>query len=206
MSNKNLFIIRHGETEFNRKNIVQGSGVDTDLNETGIKQAEQFYHAYMNYPFQVVYTSALKRSQQSVMGFLQKGIPHVVMAELNEICWGDFEGKEQTQEQKEIYWQMIRSWNAGNLDLGIPNGESPNQLQERQREVLKSIVANEAENILICMHGRAMKSFLCLLLNKPLTQMEEFQHTNLCLYHLTYSAPHFTLVAANNIEHLKLRV
>ena len=33
---KKIYIIRHGETDFNRMNIVQGNGVDTDLNETGL--------------------------------------------------------------------------------------------------------------------------------------------------------------------------
>jgi probable phosphoglycerate mutase len=206
MPAKQIFIIRHGETEYNKLNIVQGSGVDTDLNETGTKQAQQFFDMYQRFPFDLVYTSALKRSQQSVAGFLQKGIQHVVMPELNEISWGDFEGKPQTLEQRALYWQMIHKWNAGELDAKIPNGESPLEMQQRQKKVFHSIVENEAKNILICMHGRAMKSFLCLLLNIPLTQMDDFPHTNLCLYQLTYSAPHFTLVAANNIEHLKLRV
>ncbi|MES2559340.1 MAG: histidine phosphatase family protein [Bacteroidota bacterium] len=202
MPSKNLFIIRHGETEFNKLNIVQGSGVDTDLNETGLAQAGRFYEIYRQHPFEAVYTSALKRSQQSVAGFLQSGIPHVIMPELNEISWGDFEGKPQSMEQRALYWEMINQWNAGNLDAKISNGESPLQMQERQRTALASMMAHPAKEILVCMHGRAMKSFLCLLLDVPLTRMEDFPHVNLCLYQVEYQNGMFRLVKHNDTGHL----
>lgn len=200
---KKLYIIRHGETEFNRKNIVQGSGVDTDLNELGRQQAEAFYAHYKNHPFQKVITSALKRSKQSVARFIDKGLPHHQLAELNEISWGDFEGKEQTPEQKAIYWEMINRWNSGDLHAKIPNGESPIELQERQKVAVHHLLNETPESeLLICMHGRAMKSFLCLLLNEPLTQMEKFQHTNLCLYEVHINNGIGTLIRANDTTHL----
>lgn len=40
---KNIFILRHGETENNRLAIVQGSGIDGTLNETGQQQAHAFF-------------------------------------------------------------------------------------------------------------------------------------------------------------------
>lgn len=202
MIKKQILIIRHGETDFNRMNIVQGSGVDTDLNELGQQQARLFYEAYKTHPFDVVYTSALKRSWQSVSQFLNTGIRHTALSELNEICWGDFEGREQTPEQKEKYWETVNHWKNGLLNASIPNGESAIQLQQRQKKAAELILNGAEKEVLICMHGRAMKSFLCLLLNKPLTQMEDFQHTNLCLYHLEYDGNACTLVKGNDISHL----
>lgn len=203
MHSKKLYIVRHGETEYNRLNIVQGSGVDMGLNETGQQQAKLFFAAYQHHPFDAVYTSALKRSQQSVEGFIQKGIKHIALSGLNEISWGDFEGKQQTPEQKAVYWDLIHRWTEGDLDAKIPNGESPIEMQHRQREALEVILSNTAEReVLICMHGRAMKSFLCLLLNKPLENMEQFTHSNLCLYALTYQNGMFILKVANNTDHL----
>lgn len=200
---KKLFIVRHGETEFNRLNIVQGSGVDTHLNELGMKQAHAFFQSYQHYPFDHVFTSALKRSQQSVAGFIEKGIPHTILPELNEISWGDFEGRQQTPEQKAIYWEMINRWNNGDVHASIPNGESPHEMQLRQTRALQHILTGtEAAEILICMHGRAMKSFLCLLLNLPLTKMEQFQHTNLCLYEVHSNSKETLLIRANDTTHL----
>jgi broad specificity phosphatase PhoE len=203
MQAKQLYIIRHGETEYNRLNIVQGSGVDMELNETGLQQSAQFFHAYQNHSFDVVYTSSLKRSQQSVAGFLAQGIKHYIMPELNEISWGDYEGKQQTAEQQASYWQMIQQWSEGNLDAKIINGESPIEMQLRQKRALDFILAQTHEQkVLICMHGRAMKSLLCLLLNEPLTSMESFTHSNLCLYQLSYDNGVFKLNEAHNTKHL----
>lgn len=202
MAKKELYIIRHGETDYNKLNIVQGSGIDIGLNETGRWQAEQFYQKYHNHPFEVVFTSSLIRTKESVAPFLASGLPHVELPELNEISWGDFEGKPQSPDQKKIYWEMIEAWNRGELDKKINNGESPIELQLRQKKALETILNHEAKQMLICMHGRAMKSFLCLLLNKPLTAMEEFQHSNLCLYQVNYSGTEFNLQLSNSTLHL----
>ena len=197
------YIIRHGETEFNRLNIVQGCGVDTDLNDKGLMQADAFFDAYKDFPFDHVYTSALKRSYQSVRKFIEKGIAHSSLQALNEISWGDFEGKLQSEEQKEIYREIVRQWNEGMYDAKIPNGESAHELRERQMVAVHQILQqNQSENILICMHGRAMKSFICLLLGEPPSKMEEFQHTNLGLYLLGYDGEKFMLLKRNDTDHL----
>ncbi len=199
---KQLIIVRHGETEYNRLNIVQGSGVDMGLNDTGKHQAQLFYNQYKNYPFQHVYISALKRTYQSVERFILSGIPHTVIPELNEISWGEFEGKQQTAEQKTLYWNAVQAWSRGDLDVKIPGGESPIELQNRQRLALSQILSSPHEHILVCMHGRAMKSFLCLLLDQPLTRMEDFQHSNLCVYHLVFENNKFSLQVENSTSHL----
>ena len=48
---KELYIIRHGETELNRLGIVQGRGINSDLNDTGRAQAEAFYQYYKETKF-----------------------------------------------------------------------------------------------------------------------------------------------------------
>jgi broad specificity phosphatase PhoE len=203
MTKKCIYIIRHGETELNRLGIVQGSGVDADLNETGRLQAEKFYKTYRQLPFKKVITSALKRTHQSVNGFIQDGLPHMVMSELNEISWGDYEGQEQSEAQMKAYWDMLNKWKSGDLHAKIPNGESPIELQERQKRAAELILNDEADTLLVCMHGRAMKSFLCLLLGKPLTEMETFQHTNLCLYTIEYNQGSCRLLQTNDVSHLE---
>ena len=201
---KHLYIIRHGETEYNRMNIVQGSGVDTDLNEKGLMQAGKFYDSYKNFPFDKIYTSDLKRSRQSVQKFIEDGIPFEKLSGLNEINWGAIEGKPPSDEQKLMYKSVVDKWNAGALDEKIMNGESPNEMQQRQRKAFDYILKNKDEkNILICMHGRAMKSFICLLLDVSLTRMEDFNHTNLGLYLLKYDNSKFRMLKQNDIEHLK---
>lgn len=52
-----LYIIRHAETEYNRKGIIQGSEVDSDINDIGDSQSKSFYDYYQNVNFDKIYTS-----------------------------------------------------------------------------------------------------------------------------------------------------
>jgi probable phosphoglycerate mutase len=201
---KKLYIIRHGETDFNRMNIVQGNGVDTDLNETGLNQGFLFYNKYKNIALDKIYISALKRTQQTIQHFINDGIPFEKLAELNEISWGDFEGKVQDFKEREFYQHAVNAWDSGNYNVAVANGETPNQLQERQKKALDFIMKNTHEKtVLICMHGRALKSFICLLLDMPLMNMDKYQHQNTCLYQLDFDGKKFELIIQNDVSHLE---
>jgi phosphoserine phosphatase len=200
---KTIYIIRHGETDYNKKGIIQGSGIDSDLNETGTKQAEQFYKAYHHLPFDNIYTSELKRTHQSVAPFIRAGRSFEIIPEFNEINWGIFEGLKGNPENFKTYTAMTDDWRAGLLDRCVDGGETPNQLQKRQAKGLQKILKKSNEkHVLICMHGRAMRSFLCLLTNTPLQHMDDFKHNNLCLYKLHYNGTRFEVVEHNCTKHL----
>ena len=57
---KEIYIIRHGQTDYNLKGIVQGRGVDSVLNETGEEQAKKFHEKYKEHDFDVVFTLQTK--------------------------------------------------------------------------------------------------------------------------------------------------
>jgi probable phosphoglycerate mutase len=203
MESKKIYLIRHGETEFNRRGIVQGSGVDAPLNDKGWKQASSFYEKYKDLKFDKVYTSVLQRSIQSVEGFLRQGIPHTTFQELNEIHWGKKEGVEATMEDHDYYRYVTRQWREGNTHIPIEGGESPEDVRERQKPALKKILSAEDEKlVLICMHGRAMKILLCHMMGYELDQMDRFDHANLCLYTLTHDGNNFHIHTENDTSHL----
>ncbi len=202
MSTKKVYLIRHGQTDYNLQGIVQGSGVNSDLNEEGRRQAALFFEKYKDVPFDKVYTSALKRSVQSVQGFLDLGLPHEEHAGLNEICWGVREGTRITPEEDAYYYEVLQSWSEGNTSLCIEGGESPELVAARQRPFIDLMLSRpEEETILICMHGRAMRMLLCQLLNYPLRCMDQFEHQNLCLYLLEYTGSMFTVKKHCDVAH-----
>jgi broad specificity phosphatase PhoE len=204
LSSKKIYLIRHGQTDYNLKSIVQGSGVDTDLNDRGQAQARAFYEAYKHIPFDKVYTSALKRSQQSVAAFIASGIPHEALAGLNEISWGNKEGHKITPSEDEYYHYMLKQWQLGNTTLKIDNGESPDDVVARMKPAMDHIMRHEDEKtILICMHGRAIRILLCHLLQYPLKSMDMFEHENLCLYVLNYTGSMFSVERYNDRDHLR---
>src|SRR5690606_30377226 len=139
LSTKKIYLIRHGQTDYNLKNIVQGSGVDTDLNARGRSQAEAFFNAYKDVVFDKIYTSALKRSQQSVEHFVKLGIPSEPLAGLNEISWGTKEGHRVTIEEDAYYHYMIKQWQLGNTSLKIEKGESPEDVIVRMKPAVDYI-------------------------------------------------------------------
>lgn len=200
---KKIYLIRHGQTDFNLKGIVQGGRVDTDLNDTGISQANLFFEKYQHVPFDRIYTSRLKRTIQSVQHFIDLGIPHEAYQELNEISWGEKDGKIVTSEDTEFYWNMIKAWSRGEVDAKIEGGESPLELRERQLKIIELITTrHEDKNILICMHGRAIRILMTTLLNYELKCMDNFEHHNLGLYIISYTGSMFSVDKYNCTKHL----
>ena len=200
---KVIHIIRHGETSFNKRGRIQGQGIDAPLNDKGRKQGAAFFQIYRTRKFDKIYVSALKRTKESVIHFLNKGVPYESLLGLNEISWGHYEGKIFTPETKKIHQDVLNSWKKGDYDRIVPGGESPNQVMVRQRQALGYIMQQENESeILICMHGRAMRILLSWLLFDSLSKMESFKHTNMCRYQVNYDGDHFSLVTSNDTRHL----
>lgn len=203
LKSKKIYLIRHGQTDFNFQGIVQGCGVDSSLNATGRAQANAFFETYKHIKFDKVYTSVLQRSIQSVQKFIDLGIPHKKLEGLNEINWGTREGQKITPEEDAYYHQVIKSWQEGQIDLPIEGGESPVDVVSKQRPAIEHILSHEEEEtILICMHGRAMRILLCTILNYPLSSMDYFEHENLCLYELNYTGSMFSVSKFNDTKHL----
>ena len=198
---KTIYLIRHGQTEQNRTGIIQGSGIDSELNQTGREQAQAFFERYHKIPFSKVYTSALRRTHQSVQGFIDQGIPWEQYAGLNEISWGQSEGKKSTLHGDAAFYRVLRLWSLGEVHTAVPGGESPTQVAERQQPVLDLIFSRtDEETILVCMHGRAIRILLCTLTGTPMHLMDTFEHRNLCLYKLRFHGHgHCTIEMANSV-------
>jgi broad specificity phosphatase PhoE len=205
---KNIYLIRHGETEYNKLHIVQGSGVDTSINETGRKQAHAFFEAYKHIVFDKIYISNLKRTYESVEEFIKMGIPYQKTESLNEISWGKTEGMPFSEDTHQYYLDTVADWQQGNTHLAVAEGESPEQVAKRQKPILEILKEQHSEgnfeqNILVCMHGRAMRVLLTQIFGYPLRYMDVFEHYNLAFYHLTFTGSMFQILKYNSIEHLK---
>lgn len=199
-----IYLVRHGQTDYNLKGIVQGSGVDASLNDTGRAQARAFFEAYRHIPFDRIYTSLLKRSQETVQPFAELGLRVESKKALNEISWGSREGQAITPEEDAYYHWILNQWQHGNTSLPIEGGESPEEVAARQADFIRTIRSRPSDrNVLVCMHGRAMRILLCQLLSYPLRSMDMFEHENLCLYLLQFNGNHFTVELFNETLHVK---
>ena len=202
MSKKTIYLVRHGQTNFNLQGIVQGGGVDAPLNETGLKQAKQFYQHYKAIPFGLVITSKLKRTIQTAEGFINDGLEHKVYKQFNEINWGVMEGLLRNENQKKTFNEVIVKWRSGHTNIAVEGGETPEEVRFRMQEGLAELIAEKADNILVFTHGRAMRIMLCTMLGLSLSKMDDFEHNNTSLYVVEYEENRFKLVLRNSLEHL----
>jgi probable phosphoglycerate mutase len=204
VNSKKFFIVRHGETDYNKKNMVQGSGIDASLNETGKMQARQFFEKYSDMPFDKIYVTGLRRTHESVSGFIQKGVPFEALTGLNEISWGEQEGIPFTPESATLYQQTVRKWSEGHLHERVRGGETPLEVMERQKNAFDHILRQKKEKlILVCMHGRAMRILFSWMLRYPLTFQDQFLHQNLGFYEVTFTGKMFRIDRFNETSHLQ---
>lgn len=201
---KELYIIRHGETDLNKQGIVQGRGIDSDLNDTGREQGAAFYQMYKNLPFDKVYTSALKRTQQTVQQFIDGGLEWEKHPELDELAWGEWEGKQTNENVIGAFKDITEKWQAGDYDSHFNGGESPNDVAVRLKKVIALFLERTDEKlVLVCMHGRALRLLMCLLSDRPMCDMYDFPHQNTGLYRVGLTNGVFSILDTNNTDHLK---
>lgn len=197
-----LHIIRHGETEYNASGKIQGRGINSSLNERGRQQAAAFFRAYPPEYFDVVYCSTLKRTRQTIQGYVDAGLPCIELAALDEFNWGEVEGQPYTV-YADTYREMIGAWTGGDYHRAPYLGESPAQVALRQQEALQVWRSGVDHRILVCMHGRALRLMLCLLTQQSLSQMETFTHSNLSLYVLDWDGERGQIRLADDRCHLQ---
>ena len=195
-----IYIIRHAETEYNRKGIIQGSEVDSDINDVGESQANSFYEYYKNINFDKIYVSDLKRTFQTIRRFTEKGSSYEKLKEFNEISWGVNQGKSDDLED---YARLIDTWLAGNLDNKFEEGESPNEMSVRLVKGFNKVLDDDHDTVLLCIHGRALRILLSKIIDNDLTKMDKYVHSNTGLYILEYKNGKYEILGSNLRNHLK---
>ena len=195
-----LYIIRHAETEYNRKGIIQGSEVDSDINDVGEVQANSFYEYYKDKNFDKIYVSDLKRTFQTIRRFTEKGSSYEKLKEFNEISWGINQGKSDDLED---YAKLIDTWLAGNLDNKFEEGESPNEMSVRLVKGFNKVLDDDHDTVLLCIHGRALRILLSKIIDNDLTKMDKYVHSNTGLYILEYKNGKYEILGSNLRDHLE---
>jgi len=199
---KTIYLIRHGQTDYNLKGIVQGGGVDSDLNDTGRQQARAFFESYAHLQFETVLTSRLKRTHQTVAPFIDRGLPWEQFEEINEMDWGIHEGKPSSPDMH-VEWKTVTdSWESGDYHARITGGESAWELGERLLRFIRHLQERPEQHLLVCSHGRAMRGLVCLMQELELRDMSRFRHSNTGLYLAEWDTERFYFHLENDLKHL----
>lgn len=185
-----LYLVRHGETEHNRRNIVQGGGVDSTLNSAGRAQAQALAQRLEPVSIDSLYASTLQRAKQTAEILVQPHEPlsRTYLRDLREMNWGVLEGEPPSDERDASMAAVKADWQEGAYDRALEDGESIRDVQERAQRALQHILAREAgRTSLVVTHGRYLRVLLATLLdNYGLQHMQELGHSNTCVNRVTY--------------------
>lgn len=144
-----FYLVRHGETFFNKKGRVQGV-CDSPLTELGEKQADTACTALKDVFFDSVYVSPAGRCISTAKHILNgRSMDYVIKNDLHEFDFGSFEGTRFTSHPDEIQ----ACFNSN--DFSSVNGENPEEIFERIDYVMDEILdeAQWQDHILIVTHG-----------------------------------------------------
>lgn len=206
MQKTTLYFVRHGETEYNRRRIMQGRRINSSLNDTGRIQARALARRFEDVDFDAVYTSALKRTMETAHPILAtcSGASVHRLADLDEMCWGIHEGKPWSDELAAFIDAMYVRWDRGEFDYRVEEGESILDVQSRALRAIRKIVGEHAgETVLVVTHGRLLRVLLSTILDFGLERMNEINHANTGVNVLTYCNGGFASSLLNCTAHLE---
>jgi len=161
---KQIYLIRHGKTEWNGEKAYIGQ-TELPLSKEGIEQSEKLKDYFSDIPLGKAYTSPLERCVNTMEIILAgRVIPKILVDELKEINMGDWEGmpfSEIKRTDPEAYEKRGLAIDR----FTPPNGESFIDLQQRVMPVFERIVREEpTENILIIGHSGVNRVILSTIL------------------------------------------
>ena len=165
-----LVLIRHGQSEWNEKNLFTG-WKNPPLTEKGIEEAELagIRIKNLNIDFSHYFTSALIRAQETgeiILNQLEKEkIIKTRSQNLNERDYGDLSGLNKDEAKKDWGEDQVHIWRRS-FDIPPPGGESLKDTADRVlpyfEEEIKPLV-EQGNNILICAHGNSLRSLIMSL-------------------------------------------
>jgi len=170
MGERILVLLRHGQSEWNLKNLFTG-WCDVDLTAKGVDEARAAGRRLKARAlrFDAAFTSALIRAQHSLDLVLEemseRGIPVVKDPALNERDYGDLSGLNKDDARKTWGDEQVQLWRRS-YDVAPPGGES---LKDTAARVLPYYIQNilprvlRGENVLVAAHGNSLRALVMVL-------------------------------------------
>jgi len=162
-----LVLVRHGQSEWNKKNLFTG-WKDPKLTPKGVEEAVEAGEELKvsGYSFDKMYTSELFRAQETgriileIMGL--ESIEVIKDLSLNERNYGDLAGLNKDDARKKWGKDQVHIWRRS-FDVPPPGGESLKDTAERVLPYFKENIIpqlSEGLNILVAAHGNSLRALV----------------------------------------------
>ncbi len=165
-----LVLVRHGESEWNRKNLFTGWR-DPDITEKGVAEAHragQFLHD-KGLKFDIAYTSVLLRANRTLDIILdelgQTGLATHRDQALNERDYGELSGLNKDDARKRWGEEQVLVWRRS-YDIAPPGGESLKDTAARVLPYYKSKIwpdVKAGKNVIVAAHGNSIRALIMYL-------------------------------------------
>lgn len=159
-----LYVIRHGETEWNRQRKVQGYQ-DIPLNEYGRTLARETAEGMRQIRLDLAYTSPLCRARETAEILLEgRDVPLIADERIKELGFGSYEGmccSGDDRDPRSDKFQLFFTDTANYVPL--PDAETIRSLYERTGDFLREMCRRTdlaEKNVLVSTHGAAMNALL----------------------------------------------
>lgn len=170
MKSRNLILVRHGQSEWNAKNLFTG-WKDPALTNQGVTEANNAGKLILekNIQFDLMYTSMLSRAQKTgdiILKVLNhKEIPIIKNEALNERNYGSLAGLNKDDARKKWGEEQVHIWRRS-FDIPPPDGESLKDTADRvlpyfEAEIMPKVISGS--NILIAAHGNSLRALIMKL-------------------------------------------
>lgn len=181
-----LYIVRHGETEWNVIKRFQGQ-LNTPLTEKGMEKLKETGKNLENVLFEEVYTSELERTVNSAeiilnenRGYKNKKMELKKLAELNEVHFGVWQGLKYEEvflkypEEANNYFYNVKNYKAENVKAENVKAENLKGALERfLRGINKILSSHKSGNILVVTHGTVFEMFINYVGNSSIFDIDE---------------------------------
>jgi broad specificity phosphatase PhoE len=197
-----IILIRHGETEWNIKEIFRGR-IDIKLNETGIKQVELLARYLSPVEIQAIYSSPLKRALETarvIAGYHQIDVE--IAPGLTDFNYGRWQGLP-LKELRDEYPELYAEWILNPHQVKMPGGESLDDVRTRATAVVDNIISQKGEAAAIVSHRVVNKVLICALLGLDNSHFWNVKQDVCGITTFTYEKGRFILTSHNDTSFLK---
>ncbi|AJQ93665.1 histidine phosphatase family protein [Gynuella sunshinyii] len=178
----NVYLIRHGETEWNREGRIQGHSEST-LSNQGIIQTRKAAVQLKNIPFDHIYCSSSLRTRQTLNILQPHLFPNAIIHfedALREIHLGHWEGQLHSEVQATEPDSYHNYTNRPEL-FSIVDGESYTELQQRAWNWFTTMLHSQPfSNALIVSHGVWIRTLLARAINLPIHKLHQIPRLQNC--------------------------
>jgi len=197
-----LYLIRHGQTDWNVAEKIQGS-TDIPLNETGRQQAACLAKGMERRPVSRIYSSNLKRALETAEAIAKsQKIKVEVIRELREVEFGEWEGLT-LQAIKEVYPKDYRLWRQNPVDVAPPGGETQNQIRRRCRQAVETILSQADKDLAIVAHGAILAYVIEYLMRENPSEKEIIvENSSITTMEYNPVTREMKMIELNDVSHL----